>query len=773
MDFRNSAKDFFEVFEFNVIPLVNKTSKVSWQRWQNEEMTIEDIEKANWNSDTNGIGAISGIKKLRCLDFDKVTNVEIIEQFVRSLGLPINYQWIVKSGSHKGYHIWFYCDDDIYLNGFLGGEKSVYTFKLKEEGLCDHIELRWRRCYTVLPSSLHESGYRYKFKNLQEGLPSTKPQEVRVGKLIETLTEFCVLKNEKGEVKTEAKTKIQNRSVPMDGRYVREAAEFLKGKIDNYEDYYRLSFALASLGEEGRAYFLLIGKDNPRYPQETEAELNKKFDVNLKDYRGDVTLGTFFEIAKRYGFEFPKLNFWKIENGKVDISRNHFIEYLEAEGFGKTYLGKDYIFLQVNNNIVNETTPGRIKDYVFDYIDKINANVPVKQIKEILIRNAKTLFSESTLECMKVVNLNIIEETKDQATFYFNNCFVEVTRTEIIIKNYEKLDGFVWEKQLIKRDFSLTNENSVFEKFVKNVCRNNQSRINALISAIGYSLHSYKDPTRTKAIIFIDEKLSENAFGRSGKGLVTNAIKQLSNVLRIDGKNFRFDKSFPFQSVNLDTNIMWFDDVQKKFDFYKLFSILTEGITIEKKNLNEYTIPFERSPKILITTNHSITGNDDSSKARQFVIEFSDYYNAAYEPIHEFGKMFFKEWDEAEWNAFDNFMIGCCRYYLQNGLMEYEHVNLVRKKFIDGTTVEFEEFIKEIPLNEEQNKKELFERFKKEYEDFGQIKQNTFSKWTKVYANLYNLDIDERKSGLERYIAFREKEKKYPKMDEWTKVGRN
>ena len=58
----------------------------------------------------------------------------------------------------------------------------------------------------------------------------------------------------------------------------------------------------------------------------------------------------------------------------------------------------------------------------------------------------------------------------------------------------------------------------------------------------------------------------------------------MKNVLRIDGKNFRFDKSFPFQSVNPDTQIMFFDDVNKKFGFEKLFSIITEGITIEKKN---------------------------------------------------------------------------------------------------------------------------------------------------------------------------------------------
>lgn len=45
-------------------------------------------------------------------------------------------------------------------------------------------------------------------------------------------------------------------------------------------------------------------------------------------------------------------------------------------------------------------------------------------------------------------------------------------------------------------------------------------------------------------------------------------------------------------------------------------------------------------------------------------------------------------------------------------------MNLIRKKLINATVPELEEFIREVPLNVEQNKKELFERFKKENEDF-------------------------------------------------------
>lgn len=763
MNFREIAKDYYDVFGFNLLPLENKVPKSNWEHWQTNDMEMSDLDHLGWNANTNGIGAISGIKNLRCLDFDAVNYYQIVKLFVKKLGLPIEYLWVVRSGSGKGYHIWFYCDNDSYLFDILGGKKSYYKLIIKAKGLCDHIELRWQNCQTVLPPSFHPSGGQYEFVNLRDkGIPASEPHNIGVGKLIDVLREFCVFEGEtsnpKGTgVKSERITpKVGRKS--NDVRYLKEAAEFIKGKIDNYDDFLRIGWALCSLGEAGKEYFLLIGVDNPKYPEDTEAELIKKYDSLLKDYRGDITLGTFFEIAKKYGYEFPKMRFWLIEDGKANIIRNTLIEYLEAEGFGKMFLGKDYIFIQEKENIVREVTPVNIKDFVLEYINEFTDPGLKRIVKESIIRSAKTLFSEATLECLQTVELKFAEDTKEQALFFFRNCFIEVTSDDVKIKKYSELNGKIWKKQLIKRDFSITKEGTSFEKFINNVCRNDVSRINALRSAIGYLMHGYKDPTRTKAIIFTDEKLSDKAFGRSGKGLVANSAKQMKNVLRIDGKNFRFDKSFPFQSVNPDTQIMFFDDVNKKFGFEKLFSIITEGITIEKKNKNEYSIPYERSPKILITTNQSITGSDDSSRARQFVVEFSDFYNAKHFPIQDFGKMFFDEWDKNEWSAFDNYMIECCQYYLKNGLKEYDYVNLIKKKLIDETAVEFEEFIKDVPLNAEQNKKDLFERYKKEYEDFGQMKQNTFSKWTKVYAELYDLRIDERKSGADRYFTFRKKD---------------
>jgi len=446
--------------------------------------------------------------------------------------------------------------------------------------------------------------------------------------------------------------------------------------------------------------------------------------------------------------------FWKVENNTVVIHSHRLITFLEQAGFAKMIINKDYVLIRHTDNIISDISKLKIKDLLLNYIKENEQGERRDLVLDYFIRNSGVYCGENLLECIRTINPESIFGNKEKEYFFFRNCCIEVTKDHIRRKEYSELEGTIWEKQKAQHDFHFTQEKSEFEVFIENVCRKDQERINALRSAIGYLLVSYKDPSSAKAVIFIDEKLSDNAFGRSGKGLVSKAVSEMKNVLKIDGKNFTFDRNFMFQSVDQDTQLIIFDDVKKKFSFEKLFSILTEGLTIEKKNKNEYRVPYERSPKILITTNHTVEGTDDSSLDRQFVVEFSDYYNAQHKPRDEFGHLFFDEWNEEQWTAFYNYMAECCRYYLQNGLKSYEYVNLTRKKLIDSTSAEFEEFMNDLPLNAEFNKRELFDQFRKEYEDFGQTKQNLLSKWTKIYADLYNLELIERKSGTERYIKF-------------------
>ncbi|MBX3007602.1 MAG: bifunctional DNA primase/polymerase [Melioribacteraceae bacterium] len=748
MNLLETAKDYHHQFGFNLIPFVNKMPKDGWKDWQEQEMSIQDIEKLNWNSDTSGLGAVCGIGDLRCFDFDDVAEDDVVKNFMLKLGLPHDYPWLVKTGSGKGFHLWFYCANAPSLFGELGGEKGCYVFKPKISHQFKQIELRWKKSLTILPPSKHASGNSYQFCNMNANIPETPPVVIGVEQIIKALNEFCIVEP---KVKQEKPTNKSNRS--FNKSHLGEASDFLRHKINNYDEFLRIGFALASLGEEGRSYFLRICKDNPNYPDESLASLNKKFDGFINGYSGEITLGTFYEIAKNYGFKPPQINFWTFNSkGVMIIEKAKFIEYLQDEGYGKLILGSSYIFVEVKNNIVKEVTPVSIKDHVFKGIEELSDESIKSSVKECLIRNVNFLFSKGVLECLATLELDFLKDRKEKAYFFFNNVVLEVSAEGIKIWRYEELKGCIWEKHIIQRDFEQSDIESTFQKFIENICKNDLSRIAALRSAIGYLLHAYKDPTRTKAIIFTDEKLSDSAYGRSGKGVVAKAINQLRVMIKFDGKNFNFDKSFAYQSVNLDTQIMFFDDVQKKFDFEKLFSVITEGITVEKKQRDEFRIPFEESPKPLITTNYSISGHNDSSKARQFVIEFSDYYNKKHTPVDDFGKKFFIEWNEEEWISFYNLMIECCRFYLEKGLVEYEYVNLQKKKLIDATSPEFEEFLPEIPLGVETDKKELFEKFKNQNEEVKFLTQHKFTRWLKIYADLYELSYSERKSGDTRLM---------------------
>jgi len=182
------------------------------------------------------------------------------------------------------------------------------------------------------------------------------------------------------------------------------------------------------------------------------------------------------------------------------------------------------------------------------------------------------------------------------------------------------------------------------------------------------------------------------------------------------------------------------------------------------KNKDEVHLSYDESPKVVISTNFSIAGVDDSTLDRQFIIEFSDYYNKSHRLVDDFGKPFFGSWNPDEWSDFDNFMIGCLQLYLRKGLVAYEYINLEKKKLIDETCQEFVEFAEAdeggIETGKEYEKKELYESFIKEYEDFDKLTQSKFTRWLKVWGKVKGLDVSESKSSGKRNIRFYKKEEK-------------
>ena len=95
----------------------------------------------------------------------------------------------------------------------------------------------------------------------------------------------------------------------------------------------------------------------------------------------------------------------------------------------------------------------------------------------------------------------------------------------------------------------------------------------------------------------MDDNLKGYPDGGTGKSLLANSISKIRETAQEDGKNFDPTKSFAFQQVNADTKILFIDDLKQGFNFERVFPLISEGLQIEKKYQDRYTIPFEKSPK--------------------------------------------------------------------------------------------------------------------------------------------------------------------------------
>lgn len=449
--------------------------------------------------------------------------------------------------------------------------------------------------------------------------------------------------------------------------------------------------------------------------------------------------------------------FWTYDdNNRIKLQPNRYKEYLEQSGFCKLFPnGNDnYVFVKVKENLIEDTNATLIKDFVLSNLYSGNYSIAPYN----LMANTTKYFKDDYLSLLKSGTINFKEDKTDTCYLYFRNYCLEVTATSVTKIDYIDLDGYIWKKHIIDRDYQEVNINdSVFAKFVWLVSGKDETKFNSIRSVVGYLLHSHKTSANNKAIIFNDEVISENPNGGSGKGIICNAISHLKRTSFIDGKQFEFGKSFAYQTVSADTQVLIFDDVKKNFGFENLFSLITEGITLEKKNKDAIKIPISKSPKVVITTNYTIGGVGGSFERRKFEIELSSYFGSHHSPLDEFGHMFFEDWSEMEWARFDNFMISCVQYYLKNGLVKHQFNNLEVRKFIKETSFEFHEWSNDgnIELDTLLYKNELFAKFTDDYQDFKKfLTQKKFSNWLDTYAKYNKLEKLSGRTHNQRWIKF-------------------
>jgi len=388
--------------------------------------------------------------------------------------------------------------------------------------------------------------------------------------------------------------------------------------------------------------------------------------------------------------------FWSVdEKGKITISRNKLDKFLREGGYSLFFYDQSsgiYRIVKLTHGLLEEVSIERIKKFIKSYVYSLEPIEPfdhgttASQLMEVILKGSDTYFSKSFLEFLDERKYVFFKDSKDSAYFFYKNGVVSVSKDGIVLKGYGDIDKVIWKSQVI--DFNITIDPTFdpahceFSRFLHLVSGKDDEKYEYAQTLIGYILHKYKHASRPWAVVLAEETEDEAKGGGTGKGIFVKAISYMAKTERVDGKNFKIDKNFAFQRVGLDTRVVAIEDVRKNVDFEGFYSVITEGITVEKKNKDELFISYADSPKIIFTTNYTIYSVGQHSKRRQRVFEFAPYFSSTYTPVDEFGHQLFEDWDQDEWNRFYNFMFHCEQKYLSGGLKSVDTGEKMKRKHI-------------------------------------------------------------------------------------------
>jgi hypothetical protein len=507
-----------------------------------------------------------------------------------------------------------------------------------------------------------------------------------------------------------------------------------------------------------------------------KVKLKLKQGVNLRDIKKQLNVDEDVIDDIKTDLATSEDIFWIIEQKKtgesITIEPLKYAEFLVKNGFNKYYPenAEKPTFVRVQENKVRLSSADQIKDFVLQFLMSRG---------EIKVWNycskSVYLFNENHLNMIDSIGLKMLQDTKDISLIPFRNGVAKVTKNSVVLQSYIDVEGYIWENQILDRDFIPVDEfKNDFQDLISKVSAENPERITALESTLGYLLHTFKDKTDQKAIIFNDQEIDDNANGGSGKSLMLTALSYIRKIVKIDGKAFNSKGDFVYQRVNLDTQVLAFDDVKKNFDFEQLFSLISEGITVNRKNKDEIFIPFERSPKIIITTNYVIAGAGSSHDRRRHELEFFQYFNAKKSPLELYGRLLFDSWSIEDWSRFDNYMIRNLQMFLKYGLKQSISINADSKRFIQATSKDFFDFVNDghIESNIRHYNNASIQLFQQETNGWKELESRRYLKWISEYAKFKKLDLRKERDHGGRYFELIDDQSVTNESDIWDEINK-
>ncbi|MCG2609987.1 hypothetical protein LZZ90_00530 [Flavobacterium sp. SM15] len=392
-------------------------------------------------------------------------------------------------------------------------------------------------------------------------------------------------------------------------------------------------------------------------------------------------------------------------------------------------------------------------------------DISLETVLDCVLDDYNYAFSEKALSFGEPILYESNIDTKHKSFMPFQNGVVEISsksieRLELGSFPHKRIDSDIIQRSVeIKGAQFLKGE---YTKFVWLLADKSLHRFKAFVTVIGYLVHRYKDPANPKIIILLDQVANDSngANGGVDKSLLIKALSYALRIFEIGGKSFKTDYTFTYDGIDEQTAIMLLNDAPKNAHLDSFFNFSTDAITIHRKYKSSLIIPFEKSPKVVITTNHMIKQtHGNSSERRKYQIELSNHFGANHTPKDEFGHLLFLDWeaDSEQWHHYYNFIFFCVQYYLCFGLINPPKINIDNRALLAEVGEELIEFLDE-KLAEgitKLHKQDLFNEF---VSSGAIINRNnlpakgTFTRKVKLYFNYKNIDFKETPSDTKKYF---------------------
>lgn len=487
--------------------------------------------------------------------------------------------------------------------------------------------------------------------------------------------------------------------------------------------------------------------------------------------------------------------FWVIDKrGKIQILKARLAQFLSDQGFAlfvqvSTSMAFRVVKVDKADHLIYEVSNGSnfdmIKKHIRRWIDDNTDNYEFSRddLLEAVVNISDWKNIIEWLDRISLYDVSFLRDTVTSSYLPFTNGIVHITRDDIRIMDYSDLPDNVllWTNQIKNINIELValekeidlNQTPVYRFFkriagigpeIEHLPLNDSDesllklhpllhdKLMAFITAVGYMLSNYKHPGRAYSLILGEDTADDGSGGGTGKGLLIKCLAQLRSICTIPGKTWKPDKDFAYQLYKMGDDIMVIEDTTKNFHYDLIYNIITEGLTVEKKNKDALTIPYELSPKIAITTNYNIDNDTEHADRRQIRLLLAKYYTKQLTPEKDLGGMFFgPSWSTMDWMLFYNLLFTCIQVYLDAGIIEFGNTDNMRAKSIKlKATEEFYNFIAAYAkdnIGKWKSRNDLYEEF---LDDSGydqkEYKARRFDQGVKLFASTYGLKFTQRRN---------------------------